>query len=121
MKIKFNMPVKLPEYHWISYSVKTNWRPDGKNIGKCLTLIIEIESKEDPLPLFTKIIKANPDLSEVSIRMPVDNGSVAVNGYDTIKMTFMKDDESAEQDADDCSVIHFPPDDPVEWLDGDKK
>ena len=121
MKIKFNMPVKLPEQHWISYGVVTNYRPDGKKIGNILTLKIEIETNENPFPLFTNIIDANPDLFEVSIKIPIDNGSVAANGYDTVKMTFIKHDDYAEQDDDDCSVVHFPPDDPIEWLDGDKK
>ncbi len=112
MKIRFNVPQDLPTNGWISYDVKTMWRPDGKKIGEHLTVELEFRSEEHPVEecfsIFKEMLEINPDLIESSIRVPVDLEEI-------VTLRFKKQGEFVEQDPETCEVQYLP-DDPVEWL-----
>jgi hypothetical protein len=112
MKIKFNVPSDLPKNGWISYDVKTMWRPDGKKIGEHLTLELEFRSEEHSVDecfsIFKEMLEINSNLIEVSIRVPVDSDEI-------VTLRFQKQGDFSEQDPETCEV-KFLPDDPVEWL-----
>ncbi len=112
MKIRFNVPQGLPTNGWISYDVKTMWRPDGKKIGEHLTLELEYRSEEltveECFSIFKKMIESNSNLIEASIRVPVDSDEI-------VTLRFQKQGDFSEQDPETCEV-KFLPDDPIEWL-----
>jgi len=112
MNIKFNKPPVFPAEYWISYDVKTMWRPDGKKIGEILTLEMEFYSEgysaEECFSIFKAILETNPSLSEASIKLPVECREMVV-------LRFEKQGDFVEQDPETCEV-QFLPDDPIEWL-----
>lgn len=122
MKIRFKMPIDIQGKWHVSYSVKTDWCNDGKKIGEILTLKIEIDSRTsrgnlDPvqresLAVFDAVTVANPDLIEASIKIPM-------HPHENCVLTFCKHGEFSKQDADDCEIIHWLPDDPIEWAQGE--
>lgn len=119
MKVDFRMPVKLPkEDCWVRYSVETSWRLDiDRKIGDFLTLEVDLAVKgmsaRKARSIYQTILDANPEIIEASIEEKLESGPVK------FCLIFKKHGEFAEQDAEDRSIIHWPPNDRIEWLPGE--
>ena len=92
------------------------WRLDiDQKIGETLTLQVDLFGKdvtlEGAMSIYRPILAANPEVFESDIKSP--------NALEpTFEMTFKKHGVFSEQDPDDCSIIHWPPYDPIEWTEG---